>query len=157
MSSLCPPAVPGTSCAVCNVWLNHVAVAALPRFVSRHNADARPHAITRAVSSGLRGRGDEVIVMVCQESEAFASACAIARAYPLFNEKRISNDSGEGKELAYVKARTVTVEFLLAGVDKGKKLMSGSEKAMTAAAAGLQTLLYFESTCHILHRYQIGC
>ena len=63
MGSLRPPGIPGSSCAVCNVWLNHVAVAALPRFVSRHNSDARPHAITKAVSSGLRGRGDEVIVV----------------------------------------------------------------------------------------------
>jgi probable aminopeptidase NPEPL1 len=90
--------------------------------------------------------------MVCQESEAFASACAIARAYPLFNEKRISNDSGEGKELAYVKARTVTVEFLLAGVDKGKKLMSGSEKAMTAAAAGIRLAAKIvDAPCNLMH------
>ena len=95
--------------------------------------------------------------MVCQESEAFASACAIARAYPLFSEKSVNSDAGEGKDSGSVTMRTVTVEFLLAGVDKGKKLMSGSEEAMTAAAAGLQTVLYFESTHHILPRYQIGC
>ena len=38
-------------------------MAALPQCVSRHNSDARPHALTKAVSSGLRGRTDEVILV----------------------------------------------------------------------------------------------
>lgn len=79
--------------------------------------------------------------VVCQETEAFASACAIARAYPQFNEKSVAGDAGEGKDTT-LKSRTVTVEFLLAGSDKGKKLMAGAEEAMAAAADGLWTVAY---------------
>ena len=46
-------------------------------------------------------------------------------------------DASDGKDSSAVKSRCVTIEFLLAGPDKGKTLMPGAEEAMAAAADGL--------------------
>lgn len=48
--------------------------------------------------------------MVCERADAFASACALARAFPLFTHR-----SGASRR---TEKRTVTVEFLLVGQDE---------------------------------------
>lgn len=49
--------------------------------------------------------------MVCERADAFASACALARAFPLFTLR-----SGAARR---TEKRTVTVEFFLVGQDNG--------------------------------------
>lgn len=49
--------------------------------------------------------------MVCERSDAFASACALARAFPLFTHRSGASRRPEKK--------TVTVEFFLVGQDNG--------------------------------------
>lgn len=49
--------------------------------------------------------------MVCERSDAFASACALARAFPLFTHR-----SGASRR---TEKKTVTVEFFLVGQDNG--------------------------------------
>lgn len=49
--------------------------------------------------------------MVCERSDAFASACALARAFPLFTQR-----SGASRR---TEKKTVTVEFFLVGQDNG--------------------------------------
>ncbi|XP_078228143.1 putative aminopeptidase NPEPL1 isoform X2 [Callithrix jacchus] len=49
--------------------------------------------------------------MVCEQPEVFASACALARAFPLFTHR-----SGASRRL---EKKTVTVEFFLVGQDNG--------------------------------------
>ncbi|KAM5126729.1 putative aminopeptidase NPEPL1 [Mantella aurantiaca] len=49
--------------------------------------------------------------MVCERSEVFASACAIARAFPLFTRRSSASRRAEKKN--------VTVEFLLIGQNNG--------------------------------------
>lgn len=49
--------------------------------------------------------------MVCERSDAFASACALARAFPLFTHRSGASRRAEKK--------TVTVEFFLVGQDNG--------------------------------------
>lgn len=49
--------------------------------------------------------------MVCERSDAFASACALARAFPLFTQRSGASRRPEKK--------TVTVEFFLVGQDNG--------------------------------------
>lgn len=49
--------------------------------------------------------------MVCERSDAFASACALARAFPLFTHR-----SGAARR---TEKKTVTVEFFLVGQDNG--------------------------------------
>lgn len=52
-----------------------------------------------------------VLQMVCERSDAFASACALARAFPLFTHR-----SGAARR---TEKKTVTVEFFLVGQDNG--------------------------------------
>lgn len=49
--------------------------------------------------------------MVCERSEVFASACALARAFPLFTHRFSASRRTEKK--------TVTVEFFLVGQNNG--------------------------------------
>lgn len=86
----------------CSLWLMHATVAALPTKCSRHNTPSRAHSLTKIVRSCMSG-GDEYIVVVCEKSHVLASACAIARALPLYTRK---SSAGAGR-------RTVTAEFLL--------------------------------------------
>ena len=74
--------------------------------------------------------------MVCERSDAFASACALARAFPLFTQRSAASRRPEKK--------TVTVEFFLVGQDNGPvevstlqvgvwKLRPGPRAALPAA------------------------
>lgn len=49
--------------------------------------------------------------MVCERSEVFASACAIARAFPLFTRRSSASRRADKK--------SVTVEFVLIGQNNG--------------------------------------
>ncbi|CAB1315165.1 unnamed protein product [Coregonus sp. 'balchen'] len=81
----------------CPLYLSHAAVAALPSRVSRHNSPSSAHFLSRLV--------------VCERSDVFASACAIARAFPIFSRRSASSRRTEKKE--------VTVEFITVGQDNG--------------------------------------
>ncbi|KAJ9586400.1 hypothetical protein L9F63_019952, partial [Diploptera punctata] len=89
----------------CSLYLNLATLAALPVKCSRHNAPSRAHAITKIVRSTTVGT-DESIVIVCERSDVFASACAVARAFPMFTRKTSNNPS-------HVSNITASVEFLL--------------------------------------------
>lgn len=52
-----------------------------------------------------------VLQMACERSDVFASACALARAFPLFTHR-----SGASRR---TEKKTVTVEFFLVGQDNG--------------------------------------
>ncbi|RZF35984.1 hypothetical protein LSTR_LSTR005397 [Laodelphax striatellus] len=92
-------------------------LAALPFKCSRHNSPARPHSLTKIVQSHTTGV-DEFIVVVCERDEVFASACAIARAFPLFSRKTQRNGA-QGPRAANAAvaptSHTVTVEFVIVG------------------------------------------
>ncbi|XP_027058695.1 probable aminopeptidase NPEPL1 [Pocillopora damicornis] len=90
----------------CPVWLNQVVIGALPNTASRHNSSASPHFLNKLVCSHLPG-GDACIVVVCERHDAFASACAISRAFPTYSRKT--------SKAAKLLSRTVTVEFILVG------------------------------------------
>lgn len=51
------------------------------------------------------------VQVVCERSDVFASACAIARAFPIFSRRSASSRRTEKKE--------VTVEFITVGQDNG--------------------------------------
>uniref|UniRef100_A0A2R8MSS3 Aminopeptidase like 1 n=1 Tax=Callithrix jacchus TaxID=9483 RepID=A0A2R8MSS3_CALJA len=95
----------------CPLYLNYATVAALPCRVSRHNSPSATHFITRLVRTCLPPGVHRCIVMVCEQPEVFASACALARAFPLFTHR-----SGASRRL---EKKTVTVEFFLVGQDNG--------------------------------------
>ncbi|XP_022185741.2 probable aminopeptidase NPEPL1 isoform X2 [Nilaparvata lugens] len=104
-----------------------VTLAALPFKCSRHNSPARPHSLTKIVQSHTSGV-DEYIVVVCERDDVFASACAIARAFPLYSRKtqrnglaqcpRAANKTANANAIATATAsHTVTVEFVVVGGD----------------------------------------
>ncbi|KAM4582691.1 putative aminopeptidase NPEPL1 [Fundulus diaphanus] len=93
----------------CPLYLNQAVVAALPSRVSRHNSPASVHFLSRLIRSCLPGGNNRCIVVVCERSDVFASACAIARAFPLFTRRSASTRRTEKKH--------VTVEFVLVGGD----------------------------------------
>ncbi|XP_063315708.1 probable aminopeptidase NPEPL1 [Pelobates fuscus] len=95
----------------CPLYLNLATVAALPSRVSRHNSPSAAHFITRLIRNCLPSGAKRCIVMVCERSEVFASACAIARAFPLFSRRSSASRRSEKK--------SVTVEFLLTGHNNG--------------------------------------
>ncbi|CAH2003468.1 unnamed protein product [Acanthoscelides obtectus] len=87
----------------CSLYLNLATVAALPLRCSRHNTPSRAHAVTKLVQAQSVGL-DEAIVIVCQRRDILASACAVARAFPVFTMKS-KNDSSS--------VTTVAVEFVI--------------------------------------------
>ncbi|ETE71194.1 putative aminopeptidase NPEPL1, partial [Ophiophagus hannah] len=95
----------------CPLYLNHATVAALPSRVSRHNSPSAAQFLTRVIRTCLPGGTKRCILMVCERSEVFASACAIARAFPLFTLRSSSSRRIEKK--------TVVVEFFLIGQNNG--------------------------------------
>lgn len=90
----------------CSLYLNLATVAALPLKCSRHNTPSRSHALTKLIRSSTAGV-EESIVIICERKDVFASACAVARAYPLYSAK--SPGSSQDSKTPTV----VNVEFLL--------------------------------------------
>lgn len=88
--------------AKCSLYLDYAQVAALPTTCSRHNSSSRADSVSRLVKSSVTGV-DETVVIVCQKENLYASACAVARAFPIYSRK--SNKSQNSV--------TVNVEFVI--------------------------------------------
>ncbi|XP_015253379.1 PREDICTED: probable aminopeptidase NPEPL1 [Cyprinodon variegatus] len=111
----------------CPLYLNQAVVAALPSRVSRHNSPASAHFLFRLIRSCLPGGNNRCIVVVCERSDVFASACAIARAFPLFTRRSAASRRTEKKH--------VTVEFVV--VD-GSPLEDAEMGCLSNAADGVR-------------------
>ncbi|XP_012160470.1 probable aminopeptidase NPEPL1 isoform X2 [Ceratitis capitata] len=79
----------------CSLYLDCATVAAVPLKSSRHNTPSRAHAITRLVRTHIMHANEENVVIVCDRSDLFASACAVARAFPLYSRKTCSGAQGK--------------------------------------------------------------
>jgi len=91
----------------CSLWMNGGSVGAFSGKTSRHNMPSAAYHIPKLLrSSCLQGKSDEVILIVCKESEAFACGCAVARSFSLFSMR-----SDASKKCN----RTVAVEFAIVG------------------------------------------
>ncbi|XP_069676729.1 probable aminopeptidase NPEPL1 isoform X1 [Periplaneta americana] len=124
----------------CSLYLNLATLAALPVKCSRHNAPSRAHAITKIVRSTTVG-ADESIVIVCERSDVFASACAVARAYPLFSRKTSSNPAGQTPNT------TVSVEFLLVPSAECQVTVESNGSLDDKLALSADDLKCLESAC----------
>ncbi|MEE6516047.1 hypothetical protein FKM82_025247 [Ascaphus truei] len=115
----------------CPLYLNFATVAALPSRVSRHNSPSAALFISRLIRSCLPGGAKRCILMVCERSDVFASACAIARAFPLFTRRSSASRRSEKK--------SVTVEFVLTGQNSGPldDITLEVSKPLSSAAAGI--------------------
>uniref|UniRef100_A0A1A8FJD4 Aminopeptidase-like 1 n=1 Tax=Nothobranchius korthausae TaxID=1143690 RepID=A0A1A8FJD4_9TELE len=113
----------------CPLYLNQAVVAALPSRVSRHNSPSSSHFVFRLIRSCLPGGNNRCVVMVCERSDVFASACAIARAFPIFSRRSASSRRTEKKH--------VTVEFLIVGHDSNP-LDAAELECLSNAADGVR-------------------
>ncbi|XP_050077513.1 probable aminopeptidase NPEPL1 [Anopheles maculipalpis] len=93
----------------CSLYLDLARVAVLPLKASRHNTASRAHSITKLIQSNTTG-GSESIVIVCEKQDLLASACAVARAFPLYSRKTTKGANVEPPP-------TVHIEFVLVGGD----------------------------------------
>ncbi|OQR70481.1 putative aminopeptidase NPEPL1-like [Tropilaelaps mercedesae] len=114
------------------LYLNKACIAQLPSKCSRHNTPTQAHAVTKAVLKHTSGT-DESLVIVCERRDVFASACAVARAFPLYSRK--SDDSADG-ECAPKCGRTISLEFLLLG--DGEKLSTEEIVALQTAIGSVR-------------------
>uniref|UniRef100_A0AA50HZI9 Aminopeptidase NPEPL1 n=1 Tax=Euphausia superba TaxID=6819 RepID=A0AA50HZI9_EUPSU len=112
----------------CPLYLNLATVAALPIKCSRHNTPSRAHSITKCVKTHSSG-ADECIVIVCERSDMYASACAVARAYPTYSRKTASGSTTD---------YTVTVEFILVGNGDQQAITHEDVKVMNESAYAVQ-------------------
>lgn len=113
----------------CSLYLDLAKVAALPTKASRHNSESRAHALTKLVQTHTSGV-NESIVVVCEKQNLFASGCAVARAFPLYNRKTSKVGGSAAAELV-----TANVEFVL--VDGGQ-LTEQDVRAIEYAARGIR-------------------
>jgi len=104
-----------------SLYMNLATVAALPVKVSRHNTQSRSHSITKLVKS-LTSGSTEAVVVVCRQEDVYASGCAVARAYSLYNKKTVGDlPNVQGRQEREVQ---VSVEFLI--VDENTEKVSPS-------------------------------
>lgn len=119
-----------------SLWLNLATVAALPVKCSRHNTPSRAHSITKIVQNITYGDADECVVIVCEHNDVYASACAVARAFPLYSRKSSLHSSNAEKP-------TVFVEFIIVPSNgnsppEGIELTADEIKCLENAATGIR-------------------
>lgn len=113
----------------CSLYLDLAKLAALPVKASRHNTESRSHALTKLVRSGVIGV-DESVVVVCEKKDLYASACAVARAFPLYSKK-----SKQNQETVKVNVEFVLVEHLN---DTKVQLFADDIVCLTETAHGIR-------------------
>lgn len=91
----------------CSLYLDVATVAAVPLKCSRHNTQSRAHAVTRLVKSNVLNVNHESVVIVCERSDIFASACAVARAFPLFTRKTSGSLSCQQQQQVEINAEGI--------------------------------------------------
>lgn len=120
------------------LYLNNATVLALPKGCSRHNTPSRAHTLTKLIKgSHVGGNGstnNENIVIVCEKSCVFASAVAVAKAFPLYSRKTSSNS--KNSEGCKKEPRVLNVEFLVVNRADGSDLKI-SDSGLTVEEIGL--------------------
>ncbi|CAL9705050.1 unnamed protein product [Knipowitschia caucasica] len=137
----------------CPLYLNVATVASLPARVSRHNSPSAAHFLSRLVRSCLPTGNNRCIVMVCERSDVFASACAISRAFPLFSRRSSASRRAEKKR--------VTVEFVTVGADSSPlgapelQCLSNASDGVRLAARIVDTPCNEMNTDHFLEEVKV--
>ena len=133
--------------------LRHVSLVQLPTVHSRHNIPSRPDAVSALLSSAL-GAGpkdtDVQVVMVLEdENDRHAVACAAARAFPQFSLKS-EGQKEEGREGGDDASppRVVTVSFVDA---TGAALDPRAQQSAAAAAAVRRAAALVDTPAEVLN------
>lgn len=128
----------------CPLYLNVATVAALPVNISRHNSSSRGHALTRIVRTHSF-TVTETVVVVCERADLYASACAVARAFPLYSRKSSAKGgvtAGDGDVVSGLAGQQppqqqppiINVEFVL--LEAGGTVCSGEAARLSTADLG---------------------
>ncbi|KAG8228663.1 hypothetical protein J437_LFUL008900 [Ladona fulva] len=112
----------------CSLYIHFATIAALPSLCSRHNTPSQAHSITKIVKGASVGVSETVLI-VCERSDVYASACAVARAYPYFT--RVTSPPKH-------KPAVVTIEFLI--VNDSKSQAEGRHRFLTLSKEEAATL-----------------
>ena len=108
-----------------SLYLNKFQVATLPSKCSRHNAPARPHALTKLVKSlSSTHTGKEACIVVCERKDVFASGSAVARVFSTYTRKTISGPenpiaSNGVKNVPRITKHEVHIEFIIVDESNG--------------------------------------
>ncbi|XP_055547629.1 probable aminopeptidase NPEPL1 [Wyeomyia smithii] len=121
----------------CSLYLDQARIAVLPTKASRHNTDSRAHALTKLVQTHTTGLS-ETIVIVCERSNVFASACAVARAYPLYCRKSAKPVDTYNSVQNPTQPSKISVEFVLLGDAGDASLTDEDVKVLKYAADGIR-------------------
>lgn len=90
-----------------SLWNGNVHLGSFTHIVSRHNSPSAAFHISKIVRGAVSGKSEnELIMVVCEESDVFALGCAIGRLFPTFNMRT-------GKNPASAAQRNVHVEFII--------------------------------------------
>lgn len=107
----------------CEILKNYCSYEVLPK----HNID---------------NKNNFLFKVVCERKEAFASACAIARAFPLYSRK-----SSKGK----MPSKTITVEFVIVG-DNNTPISSEDANCMSIVAESIRlSARLVDAPCQEMH------
>ncbi|XP_053694585.1 probable aminopeptidase NPEPL1 [Sabethes cyaneus] len=121
----------------CSLYLDLARIAVLPTRASRHNTDSRAHALTKLVQTHTTG-ASETVVIVCERSNVFASACAVARAYPLYCRKSFKSPDNSNINQTPSEPIKVSIEFVLIGNADNTTLTDEDVKVLKYAADGIR-------------------
>ena len=117
---------------------------------SRHNAPARPHALTKLVKSlSSTHTGKEACIVVCERNDVFASGCSVARAFSTYTRKTIAGPenpiaSNGVKNVPKITKHEVHIEFII--VDESNEgLTENDAVTLNQGIKNSQNLSYFKN------------
>lgn len=143
--------VSSTSTDTTYLFTNRVVVARLPSKCSRHNTNSRCHAITKLVKNTCfasstfvkeenKTENVENVLIVCDHADIYASGCAIARAFPLYNRKTSSTSLAalDSNEISAENnsERYLNIEFIC--IDKNEGLRKEDLMVLENSKYGIQ-------------------
>ena len=154
-----------TSSETSYLYQNQVIVARLPTKCSRHNSTSRAHSITKMIknicfsSSSFEGAENvpekiENVMIVCDYADIYASGCAVARAFPLYNRKTSAASLATLDSSKIVKEsppqRNINVEFICA--DHNEDLQPEDLVLLENSKTGIQLAARIVDTpCNEMH------
>jgi len=140
-----------------SLYLNKFQVAALPSKCSRHNAPARPHALTKLVKSlSSTHTGKEACIVVCERKDVFASGCAVARVFSTYTRKTIAGPenpiaSNGVKNVPRITKHEVHIEFIIVDESNGG-LSENDAMTLNQGALGIQlSARIVDTPCNEMH------
>jgi len=137
----------------CPLYLNLATVIALPKTCSPTNTTSQAHSITKVVKGSVN-LVNEYVVIFCEKKDAFASGCAVARAFPLYSRKSSAltkDESTINVELILVSKCPKTGEFKIA---EEKLSTSDLDLIQNAAFAIRNTAKIIDTPCNEMHTDQ---